>query len=97
MPSYVVLCTFTEQGMRGIKDTVKRADAAREAASRFGVTMKDIVWTQGQYDLVTFCEGADEASISAFGLALAGQGNVKMQTLRAFDRDEMSAILKKLP
>lgn len=97
MPSYIVLCNFTEQGLRGVKETVSRADAAKEAASKFGVKMKEIYWTQGQFDLVTVCEGQDEQSIAAFGLALAGQGNVKMQTLRAFTRDEMSAIVKKVP
>lgn len=97
MPSYVVLATFTDQGIKTVKDTVNRADAVREAAGKFGVTMKELVWTQGQYDLVTLCEGKDETSMAAFGLALASQGNVKLQTLRAFDRTEMSAIVKKLP
>jgi uncharacterized protein with GYD domain len=59
--------------------------------------MKDIYWTLGQYDIVTVCEGTDEQSMAAFGLALAGQGNVKLQTLRAFQRDEMAAIVKKVP
>jgi uncharacterized protein with GYD domain len=97
MPSYVVLCNFTEQGLRSVKETVSRADAAKEAATKFGVKMKEIYWTQGQYDLVTLCEGQDEQSIAAFGIALAGQGNVKMQTLRAFSRDEMAGIVRKLP
>lgn len=97
MPSYVVLATFTEHGIKTIKETVNRADAVREAAGRAGVNMKELFWTQGQYDIVTLCEGKDEASMAAFGLALASQGNVKLQTLRAFDRDEMGAILKKLP
>jgi uncharacterized protein with GYD domain len=96
MPSYIVLCNFTEQGLRSVKETVSRADAAKEAAAKFGVKMTDIRWTQGQYDIVTLVEGQDEQSVAAFGLALAGQGNVKMQTLRAFSRDEMAAIVRKL-
>jgi uncharacterized protein with GYD domain len=95
MATYVVLCNFTEQGLRAVKDTVSRADAAKEAAARFGAKMKDIWWTQGEYDIVTLMEG-DEQAVAAFGLALAGQGNIKMQTLRAFTRDEMSAVLKKV-
>jgi uncharacterized protein with GYD domain len=97
MPTYVVLSTFTEQGIRGIKETVSRSDAAREAAARFGVKMKEIYWTQGQYDLVSIVEGADERSVAAFGLALSQQGNVKFQTLRAFTRDEMADIVRKIP
>ena len=96
MPAYIVLATFTDQGIRSVKDTVTRADAAKEAAGRYGVKMSQIFWTQGQYDIVTLCEGPDEQSVAAFGLALAGQGNIKMQTLRAFGRDEMAAIIKKV-
>jgi uncharacterized protein with GYD domain len=97
MLTYIVLASFTEQGIRNIKDTTQRADAAREAAGRFGVKMRDLYWTQGQYDLVTVCEAQDEASVAAFGLALACGGNVRFQTLRAFSRDEMNNILSKLP
>lgn len=97
MTTYVVLCNFTDQGIRSVKDTVKRADAARESASRLGVDMREIFWVQGQYDLVTLCEARDDQSLAAFSLALASMGNVKLQTLRAYKRDEMAAILGKLP
>src|SRR3954463_12219617 len=97
MPSYIALAKFTDQGIRSVKQTVSRADAAREMGTRFGVRMQEIYWTQGQYDLVTVLEATDEAAISAFSLAVASAGNVKFETLRAFQRDEMAAILKKLP
>lgn len=97
MATYVVLGTFTDQGIRTVKDTTKRADLARELAGKFGVTMREIYWTQGQYDVVTLCDAADETAISAFGLAVASAGNVRFQTLRALTRDEMNVILQKLP
>jgi uncharacterized protein with GYD domain len=97
MATYVVLGTFTDQGIRTVKDTTKRADLARELAGKFGVTMREIYWTQGQYDIVTLCDATDETAISAFGLAVAAAGNVRFQTLRALTRDEMNAVLQKLP
>lgn len=97
MTTYVVLAKFTDQGIRSVKETTKRADAAKEMAGRFGVKMREIYWTQGQYDLVTLCDGNDEASIAAFGLALSSAGNVRFETMRAFTRDEMNAVLAKLP
>ena len=97
MATYIALASFTEQGIRSVKDTVKRADLVKESAGKFGVRMNSIHWITGQYDLVTFCEADSDAAIAAFGLAIAQQGNVKMQTCRAFDRDEMAAILAKLP
>ena len=56
MVTYVVLAKFTDQGIRNAKESPKRADAFKKMAKTFGVTVKDIVWTQGRYDIVTIVE-----------------------------------------
>jgi uncharacterized protein with GYD domain len=97
MVTYIGLLNFTEKGIQGIKTTTQRAAAAKEVASRFGVNMREIYWTLGQYDLVCVLEAADEASLTAFNLAVAAQGNVRSQSLRAFNAAEMDKVLAKLP
>ena len=96
MLTYISLCSFTDQGLRNIRETIGRSDAVRELASKFGVKMTDIHWTQGQYDLVVTVEAPDEASATAFSLAVVSGGNVRIQTMRAFTREEMAATLDKL-
>jgi uncharacterized protein with GYD domain len=96
MATYIGLTNFTDQGIRSIKETTKRADGVRKAAGKFGVTVKEIFWTLGQYDLVTIFEAPDDASVSAFGLSLAVAGNVRTQTMRAFSKEEMNGILSKM-
>ena len=96
MAKYIALASFTEQGIRNVKDTVKRADAVREVARKYGCEMSQIYWTLGNYDLVTIIDAQDESSATAFAMALGSAGNVRTQTLRAFSRDEISAILGKL-
>lgn len=96
MVTYIALASFTDQGIKNIKETTRRADAVKELGAKFGVNMKEIYWTLGQYDLVVFFEAADEAAVTAFGLSIAAAGNVRMQTLRAFSKDEMNAILGKM-
>ena len=96
MATYISLTNFTDQGIRSIKDTTKRADAVREMAKKFGVSVKDIFWTLGKYDLVAIFESPDDVSITAFGLALGSAGNVRTQTLRAFAQDEMNKVLGKM-
>lgn len=96
MATYIALCNFTDQGIRTIKDTTKRAAAVQEAAAKFGVKMTQIHWTLGAYDLVTQIEAADDTSATAFALAIASAGNIRMQTLRAFSKDEMAGILAKM-
>jgi uncharacterized protein with GYD domain len=95
MNRYIVLASFTDQGMRNVKDTTKRAAAVREMAPKFGVQVTDVYWTLGKYDVVLTLEAQDDAAITAFGLTVGAQGNVHTQTLRAFTEDEMKEILAK--
>jgi uncharacterized protein with GYD domain len=97
MVTYVGLMSFTDKGLQSIKDTTKRAAAAKEAAKKSGVNLRELVWTMGEYDLVSIIEAEDEQALAAFSLATALQGNVRFQTLRAFTASEMDAILAKLP
>ena len=96
MATYIALSRFTDQGIRSVKDTTKRAAAVRDSAKKFGVEMTHIYWTLGHYDLVTSVEAADEQAATAFMLSIASAGNSRMQTLRAFNADEMGGILGKL-
>ena len=96
MATYIVLSSFTDQGVRNVKDTTKRADAVRELAKKFGATAKEIFWTLGRYDVVAIFEAPDDASMTALGLALGAAGNVRTQTLRAFSKEEMNGVLAKL-
>ena len=96
MPTYIVLGNFTEQGIRNIKDTGKRAEAVRELGKKLGVIVKEVYWTLGQYDIATIVDAPDDAAITAFGLSTGALGNVRTQTLRAFSADEMRQILGRM-
>lgn len=97
MASYTVLANFTDQGIRNIKETTHRAETVEAMARKMHVTVKSIQWTLGAYDLVCQFEAPDDETITAFGLAIGVQGNVRTQTLRTFSRDETNAILARLP
>ena len=96
MVTYVVLAKFTDQGIRNAKESPKRAGAFKEMAKTFGVTVKDIVWTQGQYDVVTIVEAPDESAAMALNLSLGALGNVRTETMRAFSVAEMTNIVGKM-
>lgn len=96
MAQYVVLASFSGQGIRGVKDTAKRAKSFRETAKKSGVTVKDIYWTLGHYDLVITMEGANDETIAALMMKAGSLGNIKSQTLRAFGESEIESILAKV-
>ena len=97
MATFVVLSKFTDQGIRTIKNSPQRATQAAELAKTFGCEMKQIYWTFGEYDVVTITEAPDDESAAAFCYALSALGNIRTQSLRALTKDEVSAIIAKLP
>ena len=96
MPTYIVLGHFTDQGVRSVKDTTKRAEAMKATAKKFKMTVKETFWTLGAYDVATIVDAPDEATVTAFGLSLGALGNVRTQTLRAFTAEEMTGIIGKI-
>jgi uncharacterized protein with GYD domain len=96
MATFVVLGCFTDQGIRSVKDTAKRAEAFQQKAKKVGATVKDLYWTLGQFDVLAICDAPDDATATALALSLAAQGNVRTQTLPAFTQAEIGAILGKM-
>jgi uncharacterized protein with GYD domain len=97
MFTYIGLMNFTDKGIQTVKDSPKRAAAAKEMGKKFGVNMREIYWTMGEHDLVCVLEADSEAALTAFNLAVAQQGNVRAHSLRAFTASEMETALAKLP
>src|SRR5213083_2373222 len=96
MAMYISLIQFTEQGIRNIKDTVKRGDAAIAEAEKMGMKIVEEFWTMGAYDVVVMFDAPNDETMSAFLLKIGSMGNVKSHTLRAFRKEEMEEILAKI-
>ena len=94
--NFVVLGNFTEQGIRTVKDTGKRAQGLRDLAKGMGVTVKDVYWTIGIYDVVCTMQAPNDEAAASFMMKLGSLGNIKSLTLRAFTEDEIGALTSKL-
>jgi uncharacterized protein with GYD domain len=88
--------SFTDQGVRTVKDTPKRADKFMELAKQSGAAVKSLYWTRGKYDVVAIIDAPDVMNVTALGSSLGMAGNVRTQTLPAFSADEMAKVLAKL-
>ena len=86
MAMYVSLIQFTDQGIRNVKETIKRGEAAMAEAEKMGMKLIEEFWTMGAYDVVALFEAHDDETVSAFVLKNGALGNAKSQTLRAFRR-----------
>ena len=97
MPTYIWLGKWTDQGIRNVKETTKRAKSFREMAELAGIKVREILWTMGRYDIVLVVDAPDDETMSRVTLRLGMMGNAKTETLKAFSAQEMDQILKELP
>ena len=97
MSSYCILGTYTDQGVRNIKESPKRLDAARELAKSMGAEMKEFYLAMGAYDLVTLLEAPSDEIVARYVLALGSRGNVRTTTLKIFAETQYRNIIGKLP
>ena len=94
MPTYVVLYRFTDQGLKNIKDTVRRAREVRAENEKRGFKVVGTYWTQGRYDIVSIVEAPSEDAMLAGLFNIAATGNVHSETLRAHTESEMEKALQ---
>jgi uncharacterized protein with GYD domain len=97
MPTYITLLRWTQKGAEKVKESPNRLDAARKAFQAAGVQLKEFYMVMGQYDMVAVVEAPDDATGAKATLALASQGNVTTETLKAFKEDEYRKIVAGLP
>jgi uncharacterized protein with GYD domain len=96
MATFVSTIKFTEQGIKAITETTKRAASIKAAAKKMGVKITSIFWTLGAYDGLLIFEAPDDETATALMLHLGTKGNVQTTTARAFTASEMDEILAKI-
>jgi len=97
MATYIILINYTDQGMRNIKDSPKRLDAAKKMLKGMGGEIKDFYLTMGGYDIAIVAEAPSDEVMAKFALAVGSLGNVRTTTLKAFPEAEYRKIIAALP
>jgi uncharacterized protein with GYD domain len=96
MPHYVILINWTDQGIKNVKESPKRAQAAISQADKFGGKIS-LWYTLGQYDIVGIAEFPGDEEIQKFVLWVGSQGSVRSTTLKAWSPDEAASLISSLP
>ena len=97
MPMFILSISWTDQGIRSVKDAPKRAQGARDLAKKVGVEIKQVFLTSGEADLVVIVDAANGDNVAKFALALSAQGNVRTRTARAWTEPEFQKLVSELP
>jgi uncharacterized protein with GYD domain len=97
MPTFIAMLSWTDQGIRNVKDSPKRLQAAREAAKKLGVEIKQVFLTTGEFDLLSILEAADGDNVAKLIMLLGSQGNLRSRTVRAWPEAEYIKLASELP
>ena len=93
MPTYITLIHFTQKGAETIREGPKRLDQAKQAFRDAGAELKAFYLVTGQYDAVALAEAPNDETVAKLALRTAAMGNVRTETLRAFNEDEYRRIV----
>jgi len=96
MGNYILLINWTDQGIKNVKDTTKRATSFKSYLEKLGGKLTSVFYTFGQYDIVLVVElPSDEVAMSV-SLGTGALGNVRITTLKAFNLEETQKIIDNL-
>lgn len=93
MTTYVSLINWTDQGIRDFRDTTHRAEEFAKLVESSGGQVRELLWTVGEYDIVSVVDFPDEETGVAALLQVSAAGNIRSRTMRAFSSGEMSGII----
>jgi uncharacterized protein with GYD domain len=92
---FVSLVNWTDQGIKTYRDSVRRAEDYRGLVEKHGGQVRQLVWTLGEYDIVVVTDFPDDETATAVALQTAAMGNIRTTTMKAFDAEQMSAIIQR--
>jgi len=92
MPTFLITANWTEQGI-----VPKRDAAARKAAKKLGVEIKQIYLTSGESDILAIVESASGDNVAKLCMAIGARGNVRTRTVRAWSEAEYTKLIAALP
>lgn len=95
MATYVSLVSWTDQGIRDFRETTHRAADFTKLVESSGGTVRELLWTVGECDIVCVADFPDDESGVATLLQVGSAGNIRSKTLRAFSADEMTRIISR--
>ena len=97
MPTFMCFLNWTDQGARNAKDANKRFQASRSVAEKLGGKLLTAYVTTGQYDVALTLDMPNGDAMAKFASAIAGSGNARTTTVRAYTPDEFSKLVAEAP
>ncbi len=96
MPYYAVLGSWTEEGIRAVKQSPQRGEAIRKAIETAGGKVHAFLNTMGAYDVITVVELPSDEVANQVLLRAGMQGFVRTTTLKGWTPAEFAQLVQRL-
>ena len=93
MPTYLMLSTLTDQGLRTLQSNPERLREVNRDIEELGAKVLHQWGALGQFDFVNVVEAPDAATISKVSVALGARGSAKLQSYELVEIDTLLAGL----
>ena len=96
MPTYINLVSWTDQGIRNIKEAPQRIDAYKKTIEAAGGKLTGFYVTMGRYDIVTIVDAPSDETYANIALNTGSKGSVRTESMKALTEQEFRNILAKM-
>ena len=93
MAKYILLTNWTEQGIKNVKESPKRLDAAKSLIKKLGGDFRKFYMTTGAHDMILIVDLPNDEAAAKLALTLGMGGNVRTTTLQAFSEDSYRGVI----
>src|SRR5215213_1062051 len=88
MPTYIMLCTLTPEGVQTIKNNPARIREVNREVEQLGASVKAQWATLGHVDFISVVEAPDEQTMARVSLELGSRGTARYESLSAIPIDD---------
>jgi uncharacterized protein with GYD domain len=96
MQTFISFTSWTELGVREIKNSPQRLDSAKSLAKQFGGEILHFYLTMGDCDMIIISEFPDDEVAARFMLHLTKSGAVRFKTIKAFPEAAYRDLMRSL-
>jgi len=96
MPLYAILASWTEEGIRTVKQSPQRSEALQRAVEQAGGRVLSFLHTMGAYDIVATLELPSDEVANTIMLRTGMQGFVRTTTLKGWTGPEYAELVHRL-
>jgi uncharacterized protein with GYD domain len=97
MVTYMTLMTLTDQGIKKVKEAPERIESGLKAFEKTGGKLIGFWIAIGKYDYVSVGESISDEAALAWAIGLSSQGNVRVESIKLYSKEQFAGLIKMLP